>query len=495
MKRIAQIFLGLFLLSSVIFFGNFITTKETKAEQGFSYVANQKYDATSDYFVCGLEDESISGLPVSKYFYAAEKAIDIEVETDKPFIYLSSPCGGTNTNKAFVVRFANPIPSKRFKTIVLSFAYPGSVKPDLNVYNINEISDGSLGDIKETITVSGGEFRDRTLSSELYADSDGYVRSIVFARDPANKPVQNICINGLELRDEQPEEVPVYVDKGDILPDKPTDCGGLFLGWELNGNLYKAKTVSPESGEINALVADFKTDKGASIRLKPTLEETGVRFAAIFDESSFLQCEKYIEEIGVIVMPTDLIGNEDFTDESSGKPAIFLLKRDDELAFNDGKLILRATIKSIKETNYGRYYSARAFLTVKYGDGTTERIFCDYDENYNSRSVYYVATKAYLDEKTDETQKKILSEYLSKVADITVDLTNYTANATETETGINAADSVTLAASDENTITLEIVAYTPFSLIINGKEIREENIISETRTDDRFTIVIRKSVL
>ena len=495
MKRIAQIFLGLFLLSSVIFFGNFITTKETKAEQGFSYVANQKYDATSDYFVCGLEDESISGLPVVNYFFAAEKNFGMDInDKGKPFIYLSSR-DETNICKPFVVRFVNPIPSKRFKTIVLSFAYPGTTKPDLYVYNINEISDGSLGNSKQKITISKQNFTEQLLSSALYADSDGYVRSIVFARDPADKPVQNICINGLELRDEQLEEVPVYVDKGDILPDKPTDCGGLFLGWELNGNLYKANTVLPESGEINAIVADFKTDKGASIRLKPTLEETGVRFAAIFEESSFLQCEKHIEEIGVIVMPTDLIGNEDFTDESSGKPAIFLLKRDDELAFNDGKLVLRATIKSIKETNYGRYYSARAFLTVKYGDGTTERMFCDYDENYNSRSVYYVATKAYLDEKTDETQKKILSEYLSKVADITVDLTNYTASVTATETGINAADSFTLVSSDENTITLEIVADTPFSLIVNGKEIRGENIISKTRSVNHFTVVIKRSAL
>ena len=90
MKRIAQIFLGLFLLSSVIFYGNFITTKETKAEQGFSYVANQKYDATSDYFVCQLEDEIISGLPVANKFIAAEKVIDIEIMTDKPSTYLAT---------------------------------------------------------------------------------------------------------------------------------------------------------------------------------------------------------------------------------------------------------------------------------------------------------------------------------------------------------------------------------------------------------------------
>ncbi len=229
MKRIAQIFLGLFLLASVIFYGNFITTKETKAEQGFSYVANQKYDATSDYFVCQLADEIISGLPVANYFFAAEKVIGIEVETDKPFIYLSS-LDEKNIYKPFVVRFVNPIPSDRFKTIVLSFAYPGSVSPVLNAYNINEISNGSLGDIKETIKVPGVNFEEQSFSSELYADSDGYVRSIVFARDPANKPVTNICINSLELRDEQNKEVGVYVDKGDILPDKPIDCGGLFLG-------------------------------------------------------------------------------------------------------------------------------------------------------------------------------------------------------------------------------------------------------------------------
>lgn len=495
MKRIAQIFLGLFLLASVIFYGNFITTKETKAEQGFSYVANQKYNATSDYFVCQLADEIISGLPVANNFFAAEKVIGIEVETDKPFIYLSSSCGSNNTNKAFVVRFVNPIPSDRFKTIVLSFAYPGSVSPVLNAYNINEISNGSLGDIKETIKVPGGKFGEQSFSSELYADSDGYVRSIVFARDPANKPVTNICINSLELRDEQNKEVGVYVDKGDILPDKPIDCGGLFLGWEVNENLYKANTVSLESGEINAVVADFKMAEGASIRLKPTLEETGIRFTANFKEYSFLQCEKYIEEMGVIVMPKDLIGNEEFTDESSGKPAIFLLKKDSKLAFNNGELVLRATIKSIKETNYGRYFSARAFLTVKYGDGTTERIFCDYNENDNSRNVYFVAKKAYLDKKTDEAQKEILSEYLSKVANITVDPLENTANVAETETSINAANSATFVASDENTITLEIDAKTPFSLIVNGKEIRGDNIISKTRSDNRFTVVIKRSAL
>lgn len=499
MKHIAKIVLSLFLLSSIGFYGNFITTKEIKAEQNFSYVANHQYEATSDYFVCLSEDETISGLPVANYFFAAEKNFGMDInDKGKPFIYLSSPCGGNNTNKAFVVRFVNPIPSKRFKTIVLSFAYPGTVKPLLNAYNINEISDGSLGDKKQDITISKQNFAENSLSSELYADSDGYVRSIVFARDPADKPVQNICINGLKLRDEQVEqveEVPVYVDKGDILPDKPTDCGGLFLGWELNGNLYKASTVSPESGEINAVVADFKMDEGASIRLKPTVEETGVRFAANFEEDSFLQCEKHIEEIGVIVMPTDLIGNEDFTDESSGKPAIFILKKDDELEFNGGKLILRATIKSIKETNYGRYFSARAFVTVKYGDGKTEKIFCDYDEDNNSRSVYFVATKAYLDKETSETQKEILSEYLSKVANITVDSASNTASVTATETGINAADSVTVVASDENSITLGIVAETSFSLIVNGKEIRGENIISKTCSDNLFTVTIKRNAL
>lgn len=495
MKRIAQIFLGLFLLASVIFYGNFITTKETKAEQGFSYVANQKYDATSDYFVCGLKDESISGLPVSNDFYYTESQFGIEVETDKPFIYLSSSCGSNNTNKAFVVRFVNPIPSERFKTIVLSFAYPGKVSPVLNSYNINEISNGSLGNIKETITISKKNFSEQSFSSELYADSDGYVRSIVFARDPANKPVTKICINSLELRDEQNKEVGVYVDKGDILPDKPIDCGGLFLGWEVNENLYKANTVSLESGEINAVVADFKMAEGASIRLKPTLEETGIRFTANFKEYSFLQCEKYIEEMGVIVMPKDLIGNEEFTDESSGKPAIFLLKKDSKLAFNNGELVLRATIKSIKETNYGRYFSARAFLTVKYGDGTIERIFCDYNENDNSRNVYSVATNAYLDKKTDEAQKKILSEYLSKVANITVDILENTANVAKTKTSINAANSATFVASDENTITLEIDAKTPFSLIVNDKEIRGDNIISKTRSDNRFTVIIKRSAL
>ena len=132
---------------------------------------------------------------------------------------------------------------------------------------------------------------------------------------------------------------------------------------------------------------------------------------------------------------------------------------------------------------------------MKYGDGTTERIFCDYNENDNSRNVYFVATKAYLDEKTDEAQKKILSEYLSKVANITVDCRENTAGIAETETSINAAKSATFVASDENTITLEIGAETPFSLIVNDKEIRGDNIISKTRSGNRFTVVIKRSAL
>lgn len=494
MKRIAQIFLGLFLLASVIFYGNFITTKETKAEQGFSYVANQKYDATKSIFV-DENDGIVNGLPVSRHFdFRDFDFLNVFDNTQDAYISSFTECGNSKDYKALVVEFANPIPSKRFKTIVLSVGCSDS-KPTLNTYNINEINNGSLGKIKETISVSKETFKEQSFSSELYADTDGFVRGIVFANEKVDATIKNFCIDSLELRDEQNKEVGVYVDKGDILPDKPIDCGGLFLGWEVNENLYKANTVSLESGEINAVVADFKMAEGASIRLKPTLEETGIRFTANFKEYSFLQCEKYIEEMGVIVMPKDLIGNEDFTDESSGKPAIFLLKKDSELAFNNGELVLRATIKSIKETNYCRYFSARAFLTVKYGDGTTERIFCDYNENDNSRNVYFVATKAYLDKKTDEAQKEILSEYLSKVANITVDFSKNTADVAITETSINAAKSATFVASDENTITLEIGAETPFSLIVNGKEIRGDNIISKTRSDNRFTVVIKRSAL
>lgn len=495
MKRTAQILLGLFLLSSVIFNSSFITIEETKAEQGFSYVVNKTYDATSDIFVCEVADGTISDLPVSNAFVACSTRTTYDIDFTDSFIHLNAACGGNKTNKAFVVGFVNPIPAKRFKTIALRISAYGQ-RPNLNTYNVNEISDGKLGEIKETITsLSKEKFTTVSLSSELYADKDGYVRRIVFASEPSTATIRDFLIDSLELKDEQPEYVPVVVGEGYILPDKPTDCDGLFLGWELNGKLYKANAVSLESGEINPIVADFALGEGASIRLKPTKEDTGIRFIANFDKNSFLRCKNYIEEIGVIILPTDLIGDEEFTDENSGKPAVFLLKKDDELTFNnDGKIELRATIKSIRESNYGRNFSARAFLTVNYGDGDIEKVFCNYNGE-NARSVYFVATKAYLDKNTTETQKDILYEYLSKVANITVNLANYSARLTATEAKVNAAKSVTLTAFDENSVTLEIVAKQSFSLIVNGKEIRKENIISQSRSDDLFTFVIKSDAL
>jgi hypothetical protein len=69
---------------------------------------------------------------------------------------------------------------------------------------------------------------------------------------------------------------------------------------------------------------------------------------------------------------------------------------------------------NISETYIARAISARAYLKVRYADGTTSYLYSDYDEQKNSRSAFEVALACV---ESGETGT-ILEDYIAKTANL-----------------------------------------------------------------------------
>ena len=153
----------------------------------------------------------------------------------------------------------------------------------------------------------------------------------------------------------------ISVSAGEALPVLNNTKTEIFLGWEKDGELYKAGTAAASEGTYVAAFYDYYLVDGAYIRLGDTAAESGIRFEGIMNEAAMRGLGGYIAGAGVIVLPTDLIGSSAFTTETSGNPAVFYAEKS-EFSFSGGKMNVRCTIKTIREANYNRSYSGRAFL-------------------------------------------------------------------------------------------------------------------------------------
>ena len=115
---------------------------------------------------------------------------------------------GSNTQKGYitVLRFINPIDSNEFATINLRL-YTNH-KRSINSYNDNNVTESSLGSALESFALDGAVHTTVSLTSSLYADQDGMVRTIVFKFNEDGEPFINK--EGNEL----------YDDNGNLIRDQ-----------------------------------------------------------------------------------------------------------------------------------------------------------------------------------------------------------------------------------------------------------------------------------
>lgn len=180
-------------------------------------------------------------------------------------------------------------------------------------------------------------------------------------------------------------------------------------GWVKNAG----DVTVPVNSNAPEIVFTQKMLNGASVRLE---SPTGLRFTAILS-GAYLNYLKGDGEAtyGIIIAPTDYVDAAgSFTIEALEAlgldsvayvivPAEILYSGGDEYGYYE----FRGVLGGINDYNYDRNFSAIAYVCV---DGVY--YYSAYDEDFNSRSIAYVAQAAYEDTNYEET-----SEYKYEVVE------------------------------------------------------------------------------
>ena len=140
-----------------------------------------------------------------------------------------------------------------------------------------------------------------------------------------------------------------------------------FIGYEIDGKLYFAKDEIVVNSDTTAVSVKLDIEfLGASMRLT---EPAGLRFEYSADKQGFDKLSSLATvEIGVVLLPTDLIGDgEELTLDTENAA------RTGEISFSDTETEKKfnAVLTEIPESGYEREFTARAFVTVTVNGKTT----------------------------------------------------------------------------------------------------------------------------
>ena len=188
----------------------------------------------------------------------------------------------------------------------------------------------------------------------------------------------------------------IYIIKID--KDKSYTCGEDTWAEVSDLKIYKGHSVGV-----------IQNSKGASVRVVEGT--TGIRFRGEFRKYMLDSLrDKYGEknvELGMIITPTDYLTatGADFTmealDACTTLPAVkYVNVKGTVIHVDEDDLFyyVNCALVNIKEGNYAREFSARAYIKV---NGEIYK-YADFDADYHSRSISEVARKAYGDTETEK---------------------------------------------------------------------------------------------
>ncbi len=142
-------------------------------------------------------------------------------------------------------------------------------------------------------------------------------------------------------------------------------------------------------------------EDGASVRISDSVSESGIRFTATVNK----EYADLYNEFGIVIVPTDYLTetNGVFTMAALDALAAHTVKYEKIKAElfqngeNDSYYLFTGALKTVREENYERDFSAILYFIDNEGNVT----YGTYNEEKNSRSVSYVASKALEDLKTE----------------------------------------------------------------------------------------------
>ncbi len=201
------------------------------------------------------------------------------------------------------------------------------------------------------------------------------------------------------------------------LPEIPVNEGEIGLGWIYDGGLYPVghELEGIESGlDIEAVLVEFSQLEGASVRIGTDTKGSGIRYTARLGGFN-----DYIDHMGIIVMPVDLMTKGELTHENYEVDTDCLefmgdsseVKLENHEDYGEA-YYLKASVTGLFESNYTRTFTARAFLCIAYED-EDRYVYVEYNASQFERRICDVAKAALADEDEDFTdaQKTVLRSY------------------------------------------------------------------------------------
>lgn len=215
----------------------------------------------------------------------------------------------------------------------------------------------------------------------------------------------------------------LFVSAGTVTLPTEGDADSMLIGWTYkNGEdtvilAPGAKFTAESDVTLDPLYMDMTMADGASVR---TATPAGLRFTTTISEPHYqsLLAAGADFELGTIIVPTEDITGE-FTYAAITGEGRSCLKIPCKIFWghNETERTYTGVISNLYEENYNRDFSARAYISVTYTDGSSQTFYSAFDKTANTRSTYGVACAALADKASalSEDAKAVLQNYFDVV--------------------------------------------------------------------------------
>lgn len=205
-----------------------------------------------------------------------------------------------------------------------------------------------------------------------------------------------------------------------VLPSSTATNMGIFFAWKIGEQSYQPNDVLAleaykETGvHIRAEYIDCKLVDGASLKVGTNTNGATLRFCVKLGEEAFEKYDPNICGMGIIVLPTEWIGEDEFTYHNyhgtyGNMFNAYVLECDFELSA--GAYTFYADFSNFYAYDYGKSYSIRAYLLMDFGNGKEYH----WDSFILERSVKTVAERALAAKSFAEgsLQESVLQAYVA----------------------------------------------------------------------------------
>ncbi len=193
-----------------------------------------------------------------------------------------------------------------------------------------------------------------------------------------------------------------------VLTTQEVAAGKAFLGWKNTATnaLYPANSLVKKSDSYEAVIINYDTINGASVKVDTTGSKSGIRFMTAFNIDEYAAVEQYITERGTLVAVTSALdASKDFTianykdviatdgnvKKVRNDSGVFDYKARNGTTYKAYSIAI--TFENVSSDYYAIAFSTRGYFVLRYTNGSAATIYTDYDAKYNSRSIAQTAYK------------------------------------------------------------------------------------------------------